>query len=940
MGIKQFIKKAFDIREGEYKVSLFMFSYIFIIITVLLIIKPTVNALFLSESGVENLPFAFLLVALAAIISSFFYAKALIRFSLKKIIESTLGFSVVFLMVLGILLTSNSINAGILYFYYVWVAIYAVLAASQFWVLANLVYNIREAKRIFGFIGSGAILGGIFGGYLTSILVPLAGNGIIIFLAAALLITCIPLLGKIWQLRVQTLNDFKKTKRTGISGDKPLFLISKSPHLSYLAGIVAISVLVAKLVDYLFSDFAAKAITDADELAAFFAFWFSTFNVLSLIIQLFFTRRIVGVWGIGFSLALLPAGIFIGCVSFYIFPELALVIFIKLIDGSLKQSIQKSAMELLALPLSFDLKNRTKSFIDVVIDSVATGVAGCILIFVVKGLELPSHYIITLIALLGCLWFYLIYKVRVEYFNTFKKNLGLSNDKKSSHLKKKEAAQSVISGMRNVFETGSESQILFMLKKLMEINDKRFSDDVQKLLKHPSEKVKIAAIQNMYFLNDDSVVTEISNLLASNNEELIIATLEYLLLHASKDQAIVYNRHLNHPDDTISKAALLCLAREARDNQKLKEQYKLGKLIAIALTDVSSLKAPKKQLISLLKVIGAANIQKFHFFIEKQLHSDDPEIVQNAIQSAGVSINPVFLPLLVPFLANKTYRPITTEALLNYGSKILPELYGYLDPEKLSPEIGRQIPLVIKAFQNQESIAYLMKISSHENLSIRLSAIQALYELKKGSKTLKFDSHKVVKAIFAECKLHHQTLSAMHTQIIISYKNRKKSRKEINDEERDARASLLELLERRIDAGLERIFKLLGLKYDPEDIEFVYEGLKSEKQELQANAIDYLDHLLTGNLKRRLLPIVENTILDTSSDDILQKITHKIPSEIECFQLLLEANDLKVKLAVLYLIRKQKDIKYLPLINKCMESKNVKLRTFAEEAFKELKGVV
>jgi hypothetical protein len=43
---------------------------------------------------------------------------------------------------------------------YIWVGVFSVLAPSQVWTLANYVLTTREAKRSFGFIGSGAILGG------------------------------------------------------------------------------------------------------------------------------------------------------------------------------------------------------------------------------------------------------------------------------------------------------------------------------------------------------------------------------------------------------------------------------------------------------------------------------------------------------------------------------------------------------------------------------------------------------------------------------------------------------------------------------------------------------------------------------------------------------------------------------------------------------------
>ncbi len=184
--LRTIIRKTFDVREGEFKISFWMQAYVFLIIAVLLIIKPTVNAIFLSELGAEQLPWAYLLVAVTAILSSAFYTKALARFSLQNIIQATLLSSVLAFALLGILMKFQLVSGWMLYFYYVWVAIYALLSASQFWVMANLVFDLREAKRLFGFIGSGAILGGIVGGYLTSLLSPAIGTEYTLILAALL----------------------------------------------------------------------------------------------------------------------------------------------------------------------------------------------------------------------------------------------------------------------------------------------------------------------------------------------------------------------------------------------------------------------------------------------------------------------------------------------------------------------------------------------------------------------------------------------------------------------------------------------------------------------------------------------------------------------------------------------------------------------------------
>lgn len=934
--LRNLIQRIFDVREGEFKVSLWMLSYIFLIIAVLLIIKPTVNALFLSELGIEQLPFAFLIVAVAAVISSVFYSKALSRFSLKKIIEVTLVTSMVILIALGILLKLGLVGRWMLYFFYVWVAIYAVLSASQFWVLANLVYNVREAKRLFGFIGSGAILGGIFGGYLTSFLAPLIGNENLIFIAVVLLLCCIPLLRKIWKSRVRQLGKFKEKKRTISTSERPFRLIKNSKHLTYIACIVAVSVLVAKLVDYLFSDFAAAEIPDAEELTSFFAFWFSTFNLVSLAIQLFFTHRIVGIWGVGFSLLLLPIGIFAGSVFFLILPELSAVVVIKAMDGILKQSVHKSATELLALPLPFDLKNKTKSFIDVVVDSIATGIAGFLLIFVVQGLELPSISIIGLIIALVGLWVFFILKVRKEYYKTFRNNLETSTERTEKTNKFTTKKTSVVDGMRAVFTNGTEEQLLFMLGKLMEINDKRFEKQLEQLLRHPSTKVRTAALQNLYFINSANMVTDIPDLLSTEDESLTLATLEYLLLHAGKQSDVVYDSYLNHKNKHISDAALYCLAREARDNPSLKKAYRLEQRVGKKIQEISQNQGDDASLKILLKTIGMGNIPQFHELIAKNFDHPNDQIVKTAIEAAGMSMDANFVSRLISLLPDKRFRTVTATALHNYGRNILSVLGSAVQEQLVPVEARRYIPLVLKGFYTQEAIRSLFRLLDNPDLTVRLETIRALSEIRRSNPELKFNKYKVVEVIFEECRLHHNTLSAMHTQIIISYRNRKKSKQEIRQEERDARTSLLELLERRLDSGLERIFKLLGLRYPQRDVDIAYEGLVSEKQEARINAIEFLDNLLTGELKRTLLPIIEESSLDVSSEEAVQLIKHKVPTEMECFQLLLQGNDLKVKLAVLYLITQQKEPKYLPMVKKLTGSNDPKLRTFAKEATEAL----
>lgn len=931
--VQKLVSDLFDIRKGEFKISAFMFTYIFVVIGVLLIVKPTVNALFLSELGPEQLPYGFLLVAVAAIVSSILYSRLVAKYSLHKIITTSVLFSCMILILLGILLLYRRLDGWMLYFFYTWVAIYAVLSASQFWVLANLVFNMRDAKRLFGFIGSGAILGGIFGGYLTSLFAPIVGNEFMLLFAALLLFTLIPLLNVIWKSRVVQMNDFKKAKRTGISSENPYHLVKKSRHLTNLAFIVGISVLVAKLVDYLFSDYATNAISDPDELSSFFGFWFSSFNLISLGVQLFLTQRIVGIWGVGFSLLLLPLGILFGSIFFLFIPELSAIVAIKAMDGILKQSINKSAFEMLALPLPFELKKRTKSFIDVVVDSVATGIAGLILIFIIKALELDTMKITWLVLILVLLWSYMIFRVRRTYYETFKKNLsekGITQRAVQHH----ESKIPTVEAISTVFKQGEEQHILFMLDKLMEVNDKRLDDEVRNLLDHPSVKVKTAAMKNLYFLNSDSMPANINALFAIGDSELTSAVMDFLLLHARNDTALIFEQFLDSSDNNIAEAALASLARESVGNFRLRNTYQLEKRLHNYIAE-----SKQQPSAVILKAIGQSSSKQFYDHIKKALKSEDQMTRRAGIEAAGLSMEMEFVRPLIELLGDKENRNAAILAFIQYGPGVMPVLTTYVKDRKIPIETCRFIPKVISGFQMQESVGYLFELFEDVDLSVRLETVRELSWLRSKRPDIKFDRFKVVSKIFEECKLYHNTLAAMHTQIIISYKNRKKSRQEVLIEEREARATLLELLERRLDTGLERIFKLLGLKYPQQDIALAYDHLTSPKEEARLHAIDFLDNLLTGNLKRRLLPIIEEAVTDFSSEETLQRIQPKIPTEQECFELLLSISDQKLNLAVLYLIGKQADSKYLALLDKFTYHDNPKIRSFASEAQSNIRQI-
>ena len=68
-----------------------------------------------------------------------------------------------------------------------------------------------------------------------------------------------------------------------------------------------------------------------------------------------------------------------------------------------------------------------------------------------------------------------------------------------------------------------------------------------------------------------------------------------------------------------------------------------------------------------------------------------------------------------------------------------------------------------------------------------------------------------------------------------------------------------------------------------------------------------------------------------NNEEKIKKLNLKVYSEIECYQLLFQRKDVKLKLAVLYLIEQTDDSKFIPLLEIISKDTNEKVSNRASE---------
>ena len=935
---KKFLQKTFHIRDGELKLALLMQLYIFIIITVLLLVKPAINALFLTNLGAEQLPVAYVLVALMAVLTSVFYNRLLKWVNIKKVaIISLVFFSLSFLL-LSYLLNAEITDDYILYAYYLGVSLFGVLVTSQFWLVANLVYNSREAKRLFGFIGAGAIAGGIFGGYLTSFISNTYGTNYVILVAAILILFCIPILLWVWNHRIHNTEKIVSRPLEKTKGHQKsiLRLIQESKHLKYLALSIGISVIMAKLVDYQFSDFAHLKIRNPHELASFFGFWFSTFNVISLTIQLFLTNRILEWLGVTTSLLILPLAIAIGCFLFLIFPELWVLILLKGKDTSFKQSVNKAAVELSIMPIPYEDKKQAKSFIDVVIDSIATGIAGFLLIFIVKRLDLHSHYITVLILFLLFVWILLVYQLREAYFDSFKNNIlkavghfdinGLKNNDKPIH-----------SSVIKILTEGSEKEIIDILKKLGDSVQEIHEPYILNLLDHESNLVKAAAIKEIYFFKHDAGLHKIKNLVETNNDpEVIYEAMEYLLLHTSLNDNLLFEDYLDHEKKFIADAALLCLAELSMDNKYLVDKFDLFGRIERKIKDIRNpdLEHSEEEIAEFLVTVGYARNSKFFSFIQEHLTGESTYILEHAIKAAGFSQDVHFIKPIVRHLGNDELRDGAVMALQRFGPTISQFLLELDEDEQFENQIRKYFPKVIASIRSKDSLKLLMRLGMSSDPYVRFEAAKTMVDLHLKNVGVKLDKKRIIKAVLKECEFYMERLTITKT-LSKSFQEMNLKNTELHIQ----KEKLIGLLKQEMDYSMNIIFEVLSLVLNEDDMEIAYFGLKDESETVKTNAVEFLDNLIFKDLKANLIPLLEHHFVQEKDLSELTGSDAHFDSESNCLIALLKDSNTEIRMEALNIIALLEDkTPYLQTLKLLTINKNRTLSEMAENILNSIQS--
>ena len=856
------LSRLVDIRPGEGKRALLACACLLLVISSYTMVKSVRDALFLSKFGITQLSFIGIGLALAIgfIISIYLRFTAGVARHRLMLGTNTVIVSSLLLIWLGLLTGTETLERLLPWVLYIWSSIFGVFLVMQFWLLAQDLFDPREAKRLFGMVGAGAILGGVSGGFLSRSLAGVLGASNLLLVASGLLVLEVVLVFMVWPLRRQEELQTRKEPQKKKKPKGGLSTLRDNRVVRLLAFALLLATVATTLLDFQFKGIVKSVLAQEADPSAAMASYFGTLyaglSVASFLVQTLFTSGILRRFGVGAGLMLLPVSLMGGSalILFHtLIPLAGARLFsasaAKVAEGGLRFSIDKASMELMWLPVPPDIKERGKSFVDTVVDRLGTGLTGFIWLGLAAiGLDDPNkiHYISIAVGVLVVIWLVILLGARGAY-------LGALRDAISQRKLDLDASS------LNLVDPGAVAPLLEMLGS----GDPREALFALHMLEHYKGPLELDAV----LAHDDPTVCR---------EALRFATTRGAPVHRPAAA-----RCLTHEDDRVREAAVYYLHTTApAGSDPLLEELVDDDRVDSHLVDVIKLGVPAHAMaaatriekalsrdeddeddedaskrLPLIRVLGGAPADMASALLAAHLTAVDLRVACAAIKAAGRALAVRLIPDLCDLLEDARLRRAVSASLQDMGPAAAEHLVLQLQKGSASTA-GRRAAIRLLGSSGQASaVPQLLDLVSGQDFDISHNALRALIRLsKKIQAPLDGAQGEMVREAL------DQELGTLYRDLLFLDRG---SWADLREEPRPDDL-LGAALAQRADDRMERIFRMLALTWQPddsfapEDMGAAYGSVRSPLKSVRASSIEFLDNVLPVDLSRPLMPLLES----------------------------------------------------------------------------------
>ena len=852
--ISRLLRPVVHLREGESTTALLMFLYSFLAMTSYNIIKPITRSEFISSLGADNLPYVQFGagVLIGFLMQGYtFVMRAVPR---RQTIPITQAGMAALLLVFWFLFTTIGADWIAVAFYIVGL-ILAVLLISQFWTLANDIYDPRQAKRVFGFIGGGASLGGATGAALTAFLVENIGAKNMLLVSASIMAVCVGIV--MFVLRRESAAGRSDATATGedkgTSGAEAIQLLRSSRHLQVIAMVIAFAAIGAAIIEQQLNMAAAEAkgSTNSDAIAAFLAQVTVYLSLIGFVIQVGLTSRIHRVLGIGFALLILPISLGTTAVIMLFNRALWAPGLARILDTSLRYTVDKTSREVLFLPLPSELKYRAKPFIDVTMDRFAKGMGALLILVLIKdwgaGLDWQqlSYASLTMVGL----WMLTAMAARREYLRSFRRSIEQQVVEPAT-LTLKDPDPATVETLIGELAHPEPRRVLYAIDLLDAMEKRHLVTPL--LLSHQDANVRARALRVAEAIKppiSERWLPGVERALRDPDSHVRIAAISALAVLRGGEAADVMRPFITGDDPALAIVAASALASsvDAHDIQVADDTLRRYS------EDTREQNAPWR--LQVARALGDIKAPGFRSLLVPLMYDANVDVARAAIESAATlgAGDFLFVPPLVSLLRNRRLKSSARAVLVGYGEPVVAGLAYFMRDKEEDIWIRRHVPSTLALLPFRASVDALTTALDDTDGFVRFKSMVALDRLRRDHPELTIDAAVISRHVTAEAARAFNALTLHHNLFVAGGL--------------DASSLLARALTEKYARAMNRTLNLLALIHPPGDIAAIRHAIKDPDVKTRSRAAEYLDNLLEGDVRKKVMLLLD----DMPADERIRK---------------------------------------------------------------------
>jgi len=386
------LQRIVAVRPEEVRAVLWCWLYIFALLSSYYIMRPIREQMGVA-GGVNNLPWLFTGTLVAMLFVNLPFAYLVKKLPRSRFIPLTYRFFAVnillFALALRIADPEQTIWVGRVFF--IWISVYNLFVVSVFWQLNVDLFSPEQGKRLFGFIAVGATVGALVGAAVTGSLARQVSPTWLLLGAALLLEVAVFAVSRLARLspslhRLPNDRDIgrqpprapelttKANDPNRIAGDNErpvgggvldgIMNALRSPYLVGVGAFLLLYPVTSTFVYFQQAEIVQHSFADRGAQTAFFANIDFGVNALALIVQLFFSGRVIVLLGVSLALGLLPVLTMAGFAALALTPSLTVIAVFQIIRRAADYAITRPAREVLYTVVPREDRYKTKGFID------------------------------------------------------------------------------------------------------------------------------------------------------------------------------------------------------------------------------------------------------------------------------------------------------------------------------------------------------------------------------------------------------------------------------------------------------------------------------------------------------------------------------------------------------------------------------------------------